>query len=104
MKKYLRNINIPVEVYLYEPSSVDDIFPSLKLAFLNQDISELKKVIGLTTKQIESILDAIKSNKINNMIGLQKLRGVGEKALEKSYSYGASENVSKIQTKLFEND
>lgn len=104
MRKYLCEINIPVEVYLYEPSAADDIFPSLKMAFLNQDIGELKKVIGLTTRQIETILFAIKANNINNMIGLQKLRGVGEKAIEKCYSYGASENVSKIQTKLFEND
>ncbi|MCB0753454.1 MAG: hypothetical protein KDC52_18425, partial [Ignavibacteriae bacterium] len=104
MENYLLKVTIPVEIYSFLPDSTDDIFPSLKLAFLNQDKSELKKVIGISTKQIEIILASIKSNSISNMIGLQKLRGVGEKAIEKCYKYATSENVNKIQTHLFNND
>ncbi|EPR73431.1 hypothetical protein ADIWIN_1461 [Winogradskyella psychrotolerans RS-3] len=104
MKKYLSQAEIPVEIYSYVPNLPDDIFPNLKLAFLNQDISELKKIIGIPTKQIETIMSAIKSDKINNMVGLHQLRGIGEKGIQKCYSYASNENVNKIQITLFKNE
>ncbi len=78
MENYLEDIDIPVEIWHFNPDVEDDIYQEFKDKFLNSNIDLIKKQSKLTTNSINKIKSALKKNDIKNFNGLFKKKGIGD--------------------------
>ena len=87
MKKYLDNIDIPVEIWYFNPNAKDDLYEEFKNKFLNLDINIIKEQSKLRIDAIKKIKIALQSNDINSLSGLLRVKGIGTISLEKSFKF-----------------
>lgn len=101
MERYLKKISIPYEIYSYNYNTPDDLFPIFKKFMLDTETKKIQNLTDLTFKQIGVLQDAIKNNQVKNMNSLQLIKGVGEKAVQKCFTFSMSKEIQNIQSKLF---
>ncbi len=87
MESYLSKIDIPVEIYRYDPDSPDDLYDSLKSKFLFMSVDEIKTKTGIQRQYAEKLLEILGDNKIKNISSLTSVEGIGIKTLEKVFDY-----------------
>ena len=87
MKKYLEQVDIPVEIWYFNPNAKDDLYEAFKAKFLNLDINFIKEQSKLRIDLINKIKNALLRDDINSMSGLLRVRGIGDKSLEKSFTF-----------------
>lgn len=87
MKKYLTQCDIEIEIWHFDPSATDDIFLNYKQHFLSKTDNELSKSTGIGVNIINKIKDALNEPTINSMSSLLNVKGIGDRTLEKSFSY-----------------
>lgn len=101
LEKYLKEIDIPVEVYQYEADAPDDLFAIFSKAFLANDNSKLKKLTLLKDDKINKIKNLIENNHISNMGQLTTFEGIGEATIQKCFDYAMRSDTLNIQINLF---
>ena len=99
MKKYLDNINIPVEIWHFDPNEKDDLYEQFKDKFLNLDDFLIKEQSKLRIDLIRKIKSALIRDDINSMSGLLRVKGIGDVSLEKSFKF--IKNFDKNNNNLF---
>lgn len=87
MKKYLEKIDIPVEIWHFDPNAKDDLFERFKEKFIALDDAIIKQQSKLRSNFITKIKIALKSDEIHSMSGLLSVNGIGEVSLEKSFKF-----------------
>jgi hypothetical protein len=88
MYRYLSPLpNLQVEIYHYDPLAQDTLFDKLFQKIHRFSIEDYKSFVGLNTRQAQIIAEAIGSRGIHNMRDIQELEGIGEKTIEKLYSF-----------------
>jgi len=87
MKKYLTQCDIEIEIWHFDPSATDDIFLNYKQHFLSKTDNELSKSTGIGVNIINKIKNALNEPTINSMSSLLNVKGIGDRTLEKSFSY-----------------
>lgn len=88
MVKYLKDCDISIEIYDYDPFAPDDLFETFKMNWNNIHPTSLKLKTGIRTqKQIDTISKAINSNEVNSMIALIEYDGIGLKTMEKCFHF-----------------
>jgi O-acetyl-ADP-ribose deacetylase (regulator of RNase III) len=86
MKDYLSQCDIPVEIYEYDPLAPDDMFESFRERWNETPYEDLRNRTGIrTSKQIETINEAVNSVSVNSMISLIEYEGIGLKTMEKCF-------------------
>ncbi|MBE9144093.1 macro domain-containing protein [Planktothrix mougeotii] len=83
MKEYLIQCNLPIQIYIYDPLSTDDIFPDLKLKFLSLSPEKIAKITGLKNPYLERIKQAMQDQAINNLSQLLAVKGIGINTIQK---------------------
>ena len=101
MTRSLKDLQIPIEIYSYDPKSNDDLLDRFKASLMNLNVTELKKDLGLTIKQADALSRFLKSNSSKSMNELHLVKGLGGKSIQKCYDYAMSERPSTFQSKLF---
>ena len=101
MKKYLSQIDIPVEIWYFDPTAKDDLYEDFKDKFLNFDIEIIKEQSGLRKDLIKKIQLALQREEINSLSGLLREKGIGVTTLEKSFNFIKNYRYKK-ETNLFE--
>ena len=87
MKKYLEQIDIPVEIWQFDPNAKDDLYEEFKEKFLNLDDSIIKEQSKLRADLIKKIKSALMRDDINSISGLLRVKGIGDVSLEKSFKF-----------------
>lgn len=87
MKKYLENLEIPVEIWKFDSNAKDDMFEEFKDKFLNLDVLVIKEQSKLRVDLIRKIKSALHRDDIRSMTGLLRVKGIGESSLEKSFRF-----------------
>ena len=87
MNDYLRECDIDIEIYDYDPNAKDDLFASFKEKWLSMDEKTIKADTGIQPQYSRNITEIIHSGEINSMISLANYNGIGEKTLEKAFGY-----------------
>lgn len=85
MEKYLLNIDIPVEIYQYDPFAKDDLIDILYSIFTigkNQDIAKKTKLALGTVNKIRTVLE---QKEIKSLNELSKEKGIGESTIDNFY-------------------
>lgn len=98
MIRYLNVCDIPVEIYLYDPTAPDDLFETFKSNWTKIS-HEKKKRILKTNKRIDTIEKAISSDNVHSMIALIDYPGIGIKSMEKCFDFVMN---TKEEQSLFE--
>lgn len=98
MLRYLKECDIPVEIYLYDPNAPDDLFETFKSNWMKISYEQKKKMLK-TNKRIETIDSAITSEEIHSMIALIDCPGIGIKSMESCFDFVMS---SREEPSLFD--
>ncbi len=86
MYKYLKECEIPVEIYQYDPNVPDDLFETFKSNWLKLTQEQKKKLLH-STKRAETIDNALKSDDVHTMIALIDYPGIGLKSMESCFNF-----------------
>ena len=87
MKKYLEKVDIPVEIWYFDPEAKDDLYEEFKDKFLNLDVNIIKEQSKLRIDLINKIKMALQRDDINSLSGLLRVNGIGATSLEKSFRF-----------------
>ena len=87
MDEYLEKCNIDIEIYDYDPNAKDDLFASFKTKWLSLDGMTIKVETGIQPQYARKISEIIQRREINSLVALANYDGIGEKTLEKAFSY-----------------
>lgn len=79
--------NLDVEIYHFDPNTPDNLFIRFNQKVSRFEISDYKKIIGLTNKQSTTLYKSFNSGSVKTMLDIQNISGIGEKALEKLYAF-----------------
>lgn len=86
MISYLKECDIPVEIYLYDPNAGDDLFELFKSNWMQISYEQKKKMLR-TDKRIETIERAVSSEHVHSMITLIDYPGIGIKSMESCFDF-----------------
>ena len=101
IEKHLSSIDIPIEIYQFDPTAPDDLFENFKTAFTSHKPATLKKLTHLTEDKIKKVTDILESENLKNMGQLISFDGIGEATLEKCFNYAMRSDTLNIQQNLF---
>ncbi|MFP4370522.1 MAG: macro domain-containing protein, partial [Candidatus Kapaibacterium sp.] len=87
MEDYLGNIDIDVEIYLFDEYSRDNLFDTFSDYIINADIDTLNNNTKIKKTILAKIKENIGNENINTLSSLIKLRGIGEKSVEPLFHF-----------------
>ena len=87
MVKHLGKCSIEIEIYDYDPNAKDDLFEKFKTKWLLLNPDSIKKETGIQSQYSRKITDIISIGEVKSLISLANYKGIGEKTLEKAFSY-----------------
>jgi O-acetyl-ADP-ribose deacetylase (regulator of RNase III) len=93
MTSYLKNCEIPIEIYTYDPKAHDDLYEKFKEKFLTLSLDELKVESGLRIDIVNKIKDSISDNNVFQLNQLAMKKGIGDKTLEKVFRFVSKERT-----------
>lgn len=96
MNKYLSQCKIDIEIYDYDPNAKDDLFARFKEKWLSLQENTIKAETGIQPQYARKITEILLNGKINSMITLANYDGIGEKTLEKAFSYALNSNPTNL--------
>lgn len=99
MKEYLSKCDIPIEIYQYDPSVKDKLYVKFSQKWQLYSLQEIKSATGIRINRITKISEVIEDGKINSMIDLINVKGIGLKTMQKCYAFIQLANP---QSNLFE--
>lgn len=108
MQSYLEQCEIPVEIYGYDPTAIDDLYREFQQKLeSNRDKSFLAKSMGVRIDRLNNVLNVLQQpdNSINSLSQLATVPGIGSKTLEKCFRYvmdAPSRNLVAEQPSLFD--
>ena len=86
MLKYLKDVNVPVEIYYHDPQTVDGFFVELKGKILKYPIKEMNKKSKVPKSILKLLIKKIRDEEIKNTNDIINAKGIGLKTLIKIYS------------------
>ncbi len=99
MISYLKNCDIDIEIWHFDPTAKDDLYEEFKAIFYEIDDQSIKKESGIRIDIVRLIRTALDNPKINSLSGLLNIKGVGDTSLEKIFKY--IQNYKKNGSNLF---
>ncbi len=87
MLSKLKACTIPITIYRYSPTASDDVYNEFKCELKKIPYENLKAVTRIRTKQLDLVLEALESSHIHQMNQLIRVKGIGEKTLQKLFSF-----------------
>ncbi len=99
MNSFLGSLPIDIEIYIYDPTSPDDLYLKIKEKIIGMDIAGISESIGIRKNYAEKVLEAFSREDIVQVNQLGKIKGLGIKTIEKVFNFATSDN-SLGQTQL----
>lgn len=105
MQGYLKLCDIDVEIWYFDPTAKDDKYEVFKSLLEELDNEVIKKESKISIPIIEKIREGLENPSINSLSGLLRIRGIGERSLEKLFTYVESRSkevtlLSFLDTKI----
>ncbi|MBA6390484.1 macro domain-containing protein [Colwellia sp. BRX10-3] len=87
MKESLADVEIDIEIWHFDPTAEDDLYPHFYHKFITLTDEELIHQSGLNLGAINKIRTALKEPNINSLNGLLSVKGIGKTTVEKSFKF-----------------
>lgn len=101
IEKYLSNLDIPIEIYQFDPTAPDDLFENFKNTFLLHNQQTLRELTEIKVDKINKIKEILKKENLQNMGQLLTFKGIGETTIEKCFNYAMHIDTSNNQLNFF---
>ncbi len=107
MRKYLDRCDIPVEIYRYDPTAMDDLFSEFQQKLApDPDKTSMAKNMGVRVDRLNSILNILNKpdHPIKSLSQLATVPGIGARTLGKCFRYvmdAPSRKLIARQTSMF---
>jgi len=99
MHQYLSPLkSIEIEIYIYDPQISDDLFNNFSQMTLRFQSEDYIKYLKITKRQAELIIKNLSNCNINNMQDFEKVKGLGDKTIEKIYDFILNNTNKRIVT------
>ena len=96
MKNYLVNLDIPVEIYLYDTKAFDDYFPEFREILLSNQIEDLVRKTKIQEKYLSKIIEVITENdNVYQIMQLKKIKDIGNSTIKKIFDFQRENMPSK---------
>lgn len=104
MNNYLGNLDIPIEIYLYDANAPDDYFVEFKEILLSTEIDNLVHRTKIKKKYLEKIIDTVKKDKnICQVMQLKKIKDIGNSTIKKIFDFQSkNKNIATCKQQLFD--
>ena len=101
MESYLKNCKIPIEIYIYDQNSKDDLYQKLIYLINNETVENISRNSQINHSIISNITIYLNDNpSINSLSKLTQCKGIGANTLQKIYNYINSTNKNNIDEQL----
>lgn len=87
MTGYLKDCEIAVEIYQYDPLAEDDVFREFSKKLVQMDTEALKSAIGIRSDKLKLLIEAVSGGGYRQMNQLMSVPGIGEGTLEKAFRF-----------------
>ncbi len=87
MTEHLKDCEIPVEIYQYDPLANDDLFQAFRINLTEMDVESLKAASGIRSDKLKLLIEAASDGQYHQMNQLMRVPGIGEGTLEKLFRF-----------------
>lgn len=87
MTHYLKACDIDVEIWSFDPTAEDDLYKKFVSKFHTLDDETIKIESKIRIDMVKKVREAIARDDINSLSGLLRVKGIGDKTLEKLFRY-----------------
>ncbi len=91
MTSYLSRCRIPVEIYHYDPTAVDDLYVNFKSILLKMTAEEIKAKTGLRANYVRAVVDALQNPSITQLGRFASIKGIGSSTLERLFRFATQD-------------
>ncbi len=92
MHSYLNKCDIDIEIWHFDPTAKDDKYESFKALLESLDDKKINEETGIGLSILKKIREGMENPSINSLSGLLRIKGVGERSLEKLFGYVESKS------------
>ena len=103
MHHYLSKCDIDVEIWQFDPMAKDDLYEEFKIIFQDIDDNTIRTDTKIRIDIVKKIRKALEDPYINSLSGLLRVKGVGDKSLEKLFDYIKNYKYTNMTLFDFEN-
>lgn len=100
MQYYLKDLDIDIEIYEYDPSIYDELYFKLRKYILGVSPKVLSEVSGLKLTQAKKVIQVVEVDNIFQINQLLKIKGLGVLSIEKLYAFALDLDMQKINQKF----
>ena len=94
MARYLYQCDVDIEIYRYSPDTHDDLYDMLKQRFLIDSDENIASSVGLQIGRVSILRKALDDSKITTVGQLTRIRGIGQKTLERVFEVCLASDVN----------
>ncbi|MCK5853692.1 MAG: macro domain-containing protein [Sulfurovaceae bacterium] len=87
MYSYLAQCDIDIEIWHFDAMAKDDKYETFKAILFELDDEFIKTESKISLSILKKIRQGVESPSINSLSGLLRVKGIGEKSLEKLFAY-----------------
>ncbi len=92
MYSYLKDCDIDIEIWHFDPTAKDDKYESFKALLESLDDKKIHEETGIGLSILKKIREGMENPSINSLSGFLRIKGVGERSLEKLFGYVESKS------------
>jgi len=85
MNEYLKQCDIPVEIYIYNPEAQDDLIEKFSSIIADNTESQIYSQFRMNGKVLYTLKDLLEDDKIKSVMSLTKIQGLGIKSVERIF-------------------
>lgn len=85
LEEYLSDLDIPVDIYHYDPNATDLLCEKIKTIMLKYQPADFSKVVKFREAELSKLRDHLEDPEIKQISHLLKIKGIGQKTVEKLY-------------------
>lgn len=94
MYQYLKNCDIPIEIYEYDFDASDDLIECFRDAFAWTDLEDIEKITGIKKNALNKIKDGLKNPNLKSLIQINKIKGIGEETVSACFQFAINLKTS----------
>lgn len=94
LEEYLSDLDIPVDIYHYDPNATDLLCEKIKTIMLKYQPADFSKVVTFREAELSKLRTHLEDPEIKQISHLLKIKGIGQKTVEKLYRLSDFESTT----------
>ncbi|WP_394151529.1 macro domain-containing protein [Vibrio maritimus] len=100
LEQYLSDLDIPVDIYHYDPNAKDELCEKVRTIVMNHQPAEFSDLVSFRESELIKLRAHFDDPGIKQISNLLKIKGIGQRTVEKLYQLSSFESSNYQQTLL----